>query len=99
YKIKPIIELGTYASFLVNQNNTSVSLYLDRYVTENKFLYDSTIGGIFVGTGTNIKINNKHTIPIRFTYSFSPIDFRFTNEHGAFGYSFFTFKAGYTFIL
>lgn len=99
YKIKPIIELGTYASFLVDQNNASVSLYLDKYVTENKFTYDSPIGGIFVATGTNIKIHNKHIIPIRFTYSFSPIDFRLTNEHGAFGYSFFTFKAGYTFIL
>jgi len=98
YKINPIIELGTYASFLVNQNNTSVSLYLDKYVTSTEFTYDSTIGGIFVGTGTNIKISNKHAIPIRFSYSFSPIDYRF-NKHGAFGYSFFTFKAGYTFIL
>lgn len=95
----PVIELGTYSSVLLNQKaNVSRSYFND--VTEiSPFAYKSPIFGFFISTGTDIKINNKHAIPVRIMYHVAPYNLPPIDLQGSFAYSFITLKAGYTFEL
>lgn len=97
--LNPLIEVGTYSSFLLNQKANEVRTYFNNITEVSPYAYKSPIFGFFISSGIDIKINKNHAIPVRIMYHVAPYNLPPIDVQGSFAYSFLTLKAGYSFEL